>query len=413
MTRAIAVTGIGAVSTFGAGAAALADALREGVSGIRRCDDAVLGLPLWAPLPAPDWTTAGATLAPVLQQAVRRAGHGAGVAHRSALLAAAEAWQQAGCTAAAKRIGVIVAGSNLNQGEVAAAAARHDAGKSIRPSYAMQFLDTDYVGLLSETLAIRGEGFTVGGASASGGVALAHGRRALLSGDVDAVLVVGVPMLLAGAEAAALTAIGAACQGTALTACRPFDRDAAGFVYGQASAAMVLERHDQVREQGRSCLALLAGASLGLDGHRGTHPSVAGEAAAMHAALAQAGLTPGAIDLVSAHGSSSVTGDRAEAEALRTVFGAAPHQPSVNAPKALLGHCLASAGVLEAVATVLQLRHGFVHGNPTLDAPIDDLLRWCGKRAEARPLRAALSNSFGFSGINTSQVFTHPENQPS
>ncbi len=412
MTDAVAVTGIGAVSTFGAGAACLADALREGASGIRRCDDAALGLPWWAPLPALDWATAGAALAPMLRQALHRAGHGGGAALQSALQAAAEAWQQAGA-GAGDRVGVIVAGSNLNQQEAAAAWARHATGKAVRPSYAMHFMDTDYVGALSEMLSLHGEGFTAGGASGSGGVALALGRRALLSGDVDAVLVVGVPMLLSGAEAAALTAVGAAYSGTAATGCRPFDREAAGFVYGQAGAAIVLERQTQVRQQGRQALALLAGAAMGLDGKRGTHPSVAGEAATMRAALAQAGLPPHAIDLVSAHGSSSATGDQAEAQALREVFGVAPRQPCINAPKALLGHCLAGAGVLEAVAVVAQLQQGFVHGHPTLDAPIDAALRWCGKRHETRSLGAALSNSFGFSGINTSQIFVHPEYQPS
>lgn len=411
----IAVTGIGAVSALGCGAGQLLDGLRAGRCGIRAGADAALDLQLLAPLPECDTGAAAGALGldAALADKLQALGHRAGPARRSALLAAAEAWQQAGCSADSARVGLIVAGSNLDQQGAAQAFQRVAAGKAVRPSYAAQFMDTDYVGAISAALGVRGEGYAVGGASASGGVALAQARRALLSGDVDAVLVVGVPMMLSNAELGALRAVGALYAGAVPEAgrfaCRPFDRGAAGFVYGQASAALVLELNGAVRAARRAPLALLAGAAMGLDANHSTNPSVDGEAAAMRRALAQAGLEPADIALVSAHGTSSVLGDQIEAQALRAVFGQAGRGPRINMPKSLLGHCLAGAGVLEAVALVLQLRHRFAHANPALEDPIDGALRWVGKKAEECTLRAAMSNSFGFGGINTCQIFTLPK----
>lgn len=411
----IAVTGVGAVSALGVGAAALLDGLRSGRCGIAAAGAEAFGLQLMAALPVYQFDLAvqGLALEPALAARVERLGHRAGPAQRSALLAAAEAWHQSGCLAGSERVGVVVAGSNLDQQGAAQQFARLAAGKPVRPSYASQFMDTDYVGLISEALGVRGEGYAAGAASASGGVALALARRALLSGDVDAVLVVGAPMMLSGAEVGALAAVGALYGGAPPAAgkfaCRPFDRSAAGFVYGQAGAALVLERSGATPGRERAALALLAAAVMGLDANRSTNPSAGGEAGAMRGALAQAGLDAGAIGLVSAHGTASVLGDQTEAQALLAVFGQHGAAARVNMPKALLGHCLAGAGVLEAVALVLQLQHCFAHANPALEDPIEASLRWVGRHAEPCGARAAMSNSFGFGGINSCQIFTLPE----
>ncbi|WP_265282402.1 beta-ketoacyl synthase N-terminal-like domain-containing protein [Verminephrobacter aporrectodeae] len=412
------MTGLGAVSACGLGTPALLDAMRAGRVGIEA--GAALGLQASALAPLPDCDIArdadalgiDATLAANLQ----RHAHRAGQARRATLLAAAQAWCQAGSTAAADRVALIVSGSNLDQQGVAESMARAMEGRAVRPGYASDFMDTDHVGAVSEALGIRGEGYAIGGASASGGVALAHARRALLSGEVDAVLVVGVPMMLSNAELQALAAAGAMYRGSAPRAgecvCRPFDRAAAGFVYGQASAAMVLEPDAAVRGRGGRPLAHLAAAAMGLDANRSTNPSVQGEVSAMRRALSQAGLDAAAIDLVSAHGTASLLGDRTEATALAEVFAEAGCRPAINMPKALFGHCLASAGLLEAVALVLQMRAGFAHGNPALDTPIDDRLDWVRTHARACRVVSAMSNSFGFGGINSSQIFTLPQESP-
>jgi malonyl-ACP decarboxylase len=110
---------------------------------------------------------------------------------------------------------------------------------------------------------------------------------------------------------------------------------------------------------------------------------------------------------VNAHATGSRLGDRAEAEALHQVFGRA--RPLVNSTKELTGHCLAAAGLIEAIATVLQLRDGFCHPNPNLAQPEDTRLAYAGRQPAVGRLRAAVSTSFAFSGINAAIAITTPE----
>lgn len=409
---AVAITGLGAVTALGVGAAALDVGLRAGASGIRVRDGGASPPSVWAPLPEVEVLVEGerAGLGEDVLRRLRRVARHPSPGVRCALLAAVEAWQQAGLDRRrGDTLGLVVAGSNLANAEVAESNRRAFAGKQVRPGYAARFLDSDHVGAISEALSIFGEGYTIGGASASGGLAIAHGRRAILSGAVSAVLVVGAPMLLSPAELSALDAVGALFRQRApdvpSRACRPFDQRAAGFVYGQGAAAVVLEPSESAFGAPARPLALLRGASMGLDGNRSTDPSVEGETRAMREALAQAGLAPDQVDFVSTHGTSSALGDRVEAAALREVFGAAGG-PWLNATKALTGHCLSAAGLVGAVAAVLQLRGGYLHPNPNLEHPIDPSLGWVGAEARAHTSRVAMSNSFGFGGISSSQIFT-------
>jgi malonyl-ACP decarboxylase len=411
----VAITGLGAVTALGIGVNAFDSALRAGRSGIRSGDSRAAPAPVWAPLPGPDILSAVARfgLREATVKQVRRAGHQSPPGLQCALVAAAEAFQQAGLDRRDEpALGLVVAGSNLTNQDVVEAHSRQLAGKQVRPRYAAQFLDSDHVGTISEALSLVGEGYTVGGASASGGVAIALGRRAILCGDMSAVLVVGPPTMLSAVELSALGAVGALFGGEMpdepSCSCRPFDQKAAGFVYGQGAAAIVLERYDVSAEQRRRTLAVLRGASMGLDGNRATDPSVEGEKSAMREALAQAGMNPGDVDFVSTHGTSSALGDRIEAKAIREVFGAGG-RPWLNATKALTGHCLSAAAIIEAVAVVLQLRGGYLHPNPTLRNPIDPSLALVGASARECAARVALSNSFGFGGINSSQVISLPE----
>ena len=128
----------------------------------------------------------------------------------------------------------------------------------------------------------------------------------------------------------------------------------------------------------------------------------------MAAALDDAGLTVEAIDYVSAHATGTPSGDRAECEALKTILGSRSREVPVNATKALIGHSLHAAGVVELIAVVLQMRGGFVHGNPGLvDAVCGDLRLVVSESLECS-VKTALSNSFGFGTISTSIVVRCP-----
>jgi malonyl-ACP decarboxylase len=172
---------------------------------------------------------------------------------------------------------------------------------------------------------------------------------------------------------------------------------------------MVLETAASARRRGAPALAGLAGGAVVLDGNHLADPSVDGEARAMSGALARAGVGAADIGWVSAHGTGSPLGDRTEADALRKVFGAGDESPWINATKTLSGHCLSAAGVVEAVAAVLQLRAGFVHPDPGLTEPVDAGLRFVRDEPRRASGGFVLSNGFGFGGINTAIVLAHPD----
>ncbi|WP_415949120.1 beta-ketoacyl synthase N-terminal-like domain-containing protein [Streptomyces sp. KLOTTS4A1] len=304
---------------------------------------------------------------------------------------------------------VLVAGSQFALAHQARTVLAHrDAPAGLRASYALSHMDIDVVGAVSELLGIRGEGFAVGGASASGALALVQGARMISAGWAERVVVVAPVAELSAAEEEAFRRSGALAHEGFPDApermCRPFDVERSGFVRGEGAAAVVLESVRAVRARGGEVKAEIIGHGQRLDARRGTAPDREGQVAAMRAALASAGLGPDEVDYVNAHGTGSVLGDETEAASLLDVFGTgeAGPRPLVNSTKPLVGHCLTAAGLIEAVATVLQLRAGVCHPNPNLDKPFEPRLPLVGRERQQRPLRTALSNSFAFGGINAS-----------
>jgi malonyl-ACP decarboxylase len=406
---------MGALTTFGAGVGTLARALRAGRSGITRPQQPALArLPAAGELREFSLATALRELqggpAALLEKA-RRSTLRAPRSIECSVFSAVEAWLDAGLHAAPvppERIGLIVAGSNLSQRYHYETAQKFATGPEfLDPRYAMRFLDSDHVGVLSEILGIRGEGFTVGGASASGNVAIVKAWQLLRLGEVDACLVVGPLADLSPVELQALRHLGALSEGGGrepAEVCRPFDTRRDGFVLGQGTACLVLERRELALARGASARAELAGASLVLSANHSPAPDLWGETVAMRRALAQAGLSPGQVDYLNAHATSSTAGDEVEVQAIRDVFSGHLQKVWINSTKGLLGHCLFSAGVVECIATIIQMREGFLHPNANLAEPLDGECRFCGTQPVEQAIEVALSNSFGFGGINTSVI---------
>jgi malonyl-ACP decarboxylase len=335
---------------------------------------------------------------------------------RAATVAALQAWQQAGLEQRPippERIGIVVAGANLTERyteDVGGPEATY-----LPARYALQHQDTDHVGTLSRVLGITGEGYCVGGASAGGNVAIVNAARLLRVGAVDACLVVGALTTLSRLQERGFLGLGAmAAAGPDPDEAPgvPFDVTHRGFHPGQAAAAVVLEHPLSAARRGAPELARLLGYALGLDGNHLADPSVDGEARVMASAIASAGLAPGDVGYVNAHGTGSPQGDRVESEALLRVFGSGPGRPWVNSTKGITGHCLSAAGVVEAVATVMQLRAGFVHPNVGLGRSVVPSLRLVGGQRVAENFRFALSNGFGFGGINTAVLLGPGQDRP-
>lgn len=332
-----------------------------------------------------------------------------------ATLALSQAWQDAQLDAAIasgtinpKRIGLVVGGSNFQQRSHQELWQKYQSKPQfIRPTYGLTVWDTDMVGILSQCFPIRGEGYTVGCASASGALAIIHAARQILTGETDVSIAVGALFDLSSWECQGLRNLGAMgsdkFRDQPELACRPFDQDHDGFIYGEGCGVLVLERAD-LREV--EIPGTLLGWGLALDGNRATDPSQAGEERAMQTALTMAGLQPEQVNYVNTHGTSSPLGDRTEAAALK---GIGLSHALVNSTKSLTGHCLTGAGVVEAIATLLQLKAQRCHGTHNLIHPIDPDLNWVTEASRPAEIEYAISNSFAFGGMNAAIVFGNKE----
>ena len=320
---------------------------------------------------------------------------------RVALATVHEAWHDARLEETdPERIGLVVGGSNLQQRELTLLQDSYrDKPTYLRPSYGLSFLDTDIGALCSEYFGIRGTAQTAGGASASGHLAIVQSINLVLSGTVDACIAVGALMDLSYWECQGLRGLGAmgsdryANQPAA--ACRPFDAQRDGFIFGESCGAVVVER---AARAGREPHALISGWSYQVSGHRNPDTSVEGETRAIRAALSMSGVPAGHFDYVNPHGTGSTLGDEVELRALREVGlqGAA-----INATKSVIGHGLSAAGAVEVIVTVLQMQAGRLHPTLNLDEPLDPGFDWVRARSREHRMRHALNLSFGFGGINS------------
>ena len=321
-------------------------------------------------------------------------------------VAVAEAWQDAKLTSEQvnpERIGLVIGGSNFQQRYQQQTWQRyHSRLEFLRPTYGLTFWDTDTLGLLSQCFQIQGEGYTVGGASASGAVAIIHAARQILMGVADISIAIGALFDISAYECQGLTNLGAMGSERFAhrpdLACRPFDQDHDGFIYGEGCGVLVLESADHAQQRGAGSQGKLIGWGLALDGNRSPEPSQKGEERAMNAALAMADLLPEQISYVNTHGTSSPLGDNTEVTALKSV---GLRNCLLNSTKSLTGHCLTAAGVVEMIATLLQMNSNFCHPTHNLVNPIDPTLNWVKETSVQAEIQYAISNSFAFGGINT------------
>jgi 3-oxoacyl-(acyl-carrier-protein) synthase len=271
--------------------------------------------------------------------------------------------------------------------------------------------------LLTRHFGIRGYATAVHTACASGGQAVGTALKVLRRGLVDCVLAGGYDSMLNPIGLSAFCLLGALStdNDTPERASRPFDATRNGFVLGEGAGFLVLEDWNAARARGARVYAELAGDGNSLSSYRITdsHPSGDGPIQAMRQAMADAGLAPGSVDYVNAHGTSTLMNDRSECAALRVVFGEQVGRVAVSSTKSCMGHLIAAAGAVEAGVCALAIHHGLAPVNANL-AELDPACDVAAVRDRSRPLRirAALSNSLGFGGSNSCLAFRHPEEVP-
>jgi len=407
MTRRVGITGIGCVTPIGTGVDGLWAGLRAGRSAVRtitRFDPSPFRSRIAAEIP--DFAPGDHLRARELRRLDRFSQLG--------VAAARLALADAGLDPAGEdrdRMGVMMGSALGGVAHAEAQAAAYHLGglRAVDANLAL----TVFGGAVSCNIAISfgltGPNATNAMSCASGTVAVGDGLRAIRHGDADV-------MLCGGAEAPlAPLCFGAFAMIRAMstrnddpgTASRPFDRDRDGFVMGEGSAVLVLEDLDRARARGARVYAEVAGYALTNDGHHMTAPKPNGREAAraMAGALRDAGVDPVAVGYVNAHGSSTPLNDATETTALKTVFGAHARRLAVSGTKGYYGHPLGASGAIEAAITALALARGWLP--PTLNLAVPDaacdLDYLPGEGRSARP-EVALTNSFGFGGVNASLV---------
>ncbi len=246
-------------------------------------------------------------------------------------------------------------------------------------------------------------------ACASGSEAIANAWRNIAYGEADIAVCGGVETRIEAVPIAGFAQMRIVLSNTndnPAGACRPFDRDRNGFVFGEAGALLVIETEEHARARGANILARIMGAAVTSDGFHMVAPDPSGERAgyAITRAVQLAGLAPTDIDHINAHATGTSVGDVAEGKAINNAMGS--HRPAVYAPKAALGHSVGAVGAVESILTVQALRDGVVP--PTLnlenlDPEID--LDVVAKAPRTGDYRYAVNNSFGFGGHNVALAF--------
>ncbi|MEV4692438.1 beta-ketoacyl-[acyl-carrier-protein] synthase family protein [Micromonospora echinospora] len=405
----VTVTGIGLVSPVGATAAEVFDAVCDGPSGLTR--------------PPADHPLHGvvdvAAFAPAIDSATVLPGPESRVVDRSIVMvlraaedALADAGLRIGHDVDSYRVAVVVSGvgglSTLED-QVLQRAARGRFGVS--PYMLPGTLPNMGAARIAIKFGIHGYTSSIGTACAAGAQSIGEALRILRAGDADVVLAGCAEAPLFPTFADAFGNARALAHGWAdpTAASRPFDRRRNGLVLGEGAGVFVLERAAHAAARGARRHADVLGWGATNDAHHPTtpRPDGAGAARCMRLAVRDAGLAPGDIGYVNAHGTSTRAGDAAELAALADVYGA--HPPPLSSTKGVTGHMLGVSGVIEAAIGVEALRRGLLPPTHNLDEPErDGEVDHIRERARATAVDAVLSNSFGFGGHNVSLVLARP-----
>ncbi len=272
----------------------------------------------------------------------------------------------------------------------------------------MMIADTA-AGMVSIMLGAKGPNFCVTSACASGSDAIGDSFEIIRRGDAQAMLAGGteaqiIPIVVAAFNAArAISTRNDEPQ----KASRPFDAERDGFIMGEGCVILVLEDLSFATKRGAPILAEVVSYGATADAFHVTQPSEEGEggARAMAMALRKAGLEPGEIDYINAHGTSTQLNDKNETMAIKTVFGENAYRIPISATKSMTGHLLGAAGAIEAAICVLTIQHGVIPPTINLTCPDPDCdLDYVPHEARQAKVDTALSNAFGFGGHNSTLI---------
>lgn len=315
------------------------------------------------------------------------------------------------------RVGVIVAagigGLHTFEEEAGYFAMNADKGPKYNPFFIPKMIADIASGHVSMEYGLHGPNYGVVSACASSNNAIIDAFNLIRLGKADA-------MIAGGAEAAIYPAgVGGFNSMHALstrndspqTASRPFSKSRDGFVIGEGSAVLILEELEHAKARGAKIYAEVAGGGMSADAYHltATHPDGLGAILSMESALEDANMKPSDIDYINVHGTSTPVGDISEVKAIVKVFGDSVHDLNISSTKSMTGHLLGATGALEAMFSILACQNDIVpptinHEEGDEDEEIDYSINFTFNKAQKRPIRAALSNAFGFGGHNATVI---------
>lgn len=313
------------------------------------------------------------------------------------------------------RFGVVwgsgMGGVQSLQDELIEFARSEDGSPRFSPYWIPKVIVDICAGQIAIRYGLQGPNYCTTAACATSAVAISDSFNLIRFGKADL-------MVAGGSECAVLEAgIGGFGNMRALstrnddpkTASRPFDKDRDGFVLGEGSAALILEELEHAKARGAKIYAEVTGAGLSADAHHITasHPEGLGVILAMRQAVEESGMQITDVDHINTHGTSTPIGDISEPKAIIGLFGDHAYRMAINSTKSMTGHLLGAAGAVEAIATILTIKHGIVP--PTINHFTDDpdipALDFTFNQAKPRQVDFAISNAFGFGGHNVCLAF--------
>ncbi len=266
-------------------------------------------------------------------------------------------------------------------------------------------------GLISIKYGFRGPNFCTVSACASSTNAIVDAFHYIRLGKADVFVTGGSEAAINAAGLGGFNALQALSTNNDeyKTASRPFDLTRDGFVMGEGAGALILEAYEHAVARGARIYGEVVGTGLSADAYHITapHPEGIGATNVMKYALEEAGMDVSDIDYVNVHGTATPIGDIAEAKAIISLFGEHAYKLNISSTKSMTGHLLGAAGAIEAIASIMAVKEGIVPptiNHKTPDPDIDQKLNLTLHKAEKRPIRAAISNTFGFGGHNASLV---------
>ena len=335
-----------------------------------------------------------------------------------ALVAVDEALQDAKFpieTADKDRVGVIwgagIGGLETFQNEVLNFAAGNE-NPRFNPFFIPKMIADIAPGLISIKYGFRGPNFATVSACASASNAMIDALNYIRLGYADVMITGGSEAGVTKAGIGGFNAMHALSKRNddPKTASRPFDKNRDGFVLGEGAGALILESYEHAIARNANIYAELAGGGLSADAHHMTapHPEGLGAIKVMENCLKDANLKPTDVDTINMHGTSTPLGDIAESNAIIEVFKEHAYAMNINSTKSMTGHLLGAAGAIEAIASIMAIKHSIIPptiNHQTVDENIDPKINFTFGKAQKRNVDVALSNTFGFGGHNACVLF--------